>query len=237
MRRPRSPSARRCSTAAGPRARSPPRRNLPAQVRRHAGPDAPLWSRPLWSWCACCRARRCAGVPDGPGLARPGRGQRRAGRPAQGTCDQPGRADADATNAFLVGGIEPPSSGRTTPPPRNARPSWWPRPPGPAGRRRGARRAEHRDPVIHRAIELARANNRQGLPLGAQYLRNASAELRTDALPLLESLTTANQQRVQTEFELRQAGAPGSLLTGVGAGPRRVIVSRRSGWPAAPTAS
>ena len=31
-------------------------------------------------------------------------------------------------------------------------------------------------------IEQARANNRQGLPVGAQYLRNASAELRSDAL-------------------------------------------------------
>ena len=35
-------------------------------------------------------------------------------------------------------------------------------------------------------VEQARANNRQALPVGAQYLRSASADLRADALPAAE---------------------------------------------------
>jgi hypothetical protein len=49
-------------------------------------------------------------------------------------------------------------------------------------------------------IEQARANNRQGLPIGAQYLRVASSGLRADALPLLQNLVKANQDRVELEF-------------------------------------
>jgi hypothetical protein len=124
-------------------------------------------------------------------------------------------ADADATNAFLVGGLEPAEQ----------------RAHYDAAAQRAAElvaqaaRAQPADVQALAAlntaiqaytgqIELARANNRQGLPVGAQYLRNASSGLRTDALPLLESLTAANQQRVQTEFtHARQAWI---ALTGVG---------------------
>jgi hypothetical protein len=51
------------------------------------------------------------------------------------------------------------------------------------------------------AIEQARANNRQTLPVGAQYLRNASSGLREYALPILDNLVTANQNRVTEEFD------------------------------------
>src|SRR3954465_3509272 len=50
-------------------------------------------------------------------------------------------------------------------------------------------------------IEKARANNRQGLPVGAQYLKDASAGLRTDALPLVSALVVANEARVSEEFD------------------------------------
>ena len=46
-------------------------------------------------------------------------------------------------------------------------------------------------------IELARANNRQGLPVGGQYLRAASAQLRADALPILDNLVSANAERAR----------------------------------------
>ena len=46
-------------------------------------------------------------------------------------------------------------------------------------------------------IEDARANNRQGFPVGAQYQRTASATLRADALPLLDNLVAANAQRAE----------------------------------------
>ncbi|QTE30833.1 hypothetical protein [Pengzhenrongella sicca] len=119
------------------------------------------------------------------------------------------RADATATNAFLVGGLEP-----------------------------AEQRADYDDAVERASRQLtfaaraqaadgealaelstlvsdytggvvqARTINRQGLPLGAQYLREASASLRADALPVLESLTQANEARVATEFTTaRQARA------------------------------
>jgi len=50
-------------------------------------------------------------------------------------------------------------------------------------------------------IEQARANNRQGLPLGSQYLKDASSTLQEDSLPVLNELVKANQARVDTEFD------------------------------------
>jgi hypothetical protein len=50
-------------------------------------------------------------------------------------------------------------------------------------------------------IEQARANNRQGLPIGAQYLRNASAQLRSDALPILNNIVSANAARATGEMK------------------------------------
>ena len=110
-------------------------------------------------------------------------------------------ADATATNAFLVGGLEPP-----------------------AQRERydqaidsvnrlitEAARAQSADAdalaalngVVSEyavAIEQARANNRQGFPVGAQYLREASTTLRADALPILDNLVAANLQRAESEM-------------------------------------
>ncbi len=110
-------------------------------------------------------------------------------------------ADATATNAFLVGGLEPP-----------------------AQRERydqaidsvnrlitEAAQAQSADAdalaalngVVSEyavAIEQARANNRQGFPVGAQYLREASTTLRADALPILDNLVAANLQRAESEM-------------------------------------
>ena len=118
------------------------------------------------------------------------------------------QADADATNAFLVGGLEPP-----------------------------ARRADYTDAITAASkliaeaaenqpadgpalgalnealvsyateIEQARANNRQALPIGAQYLKDASADLRTNALPPLKNLVDANNQRVEEEFDNARTAA------------------------------
>ena len=107
-------------------------------------------------------------------------------------------ADAAATNAFLVGGLEP------------------------AAQRAGydramtetssliaeASRAQPADAAAlavlngrvldyAAAIEQARANNRQGLPVGAQYLRQASSQLRSGALPVLDELVGANAARAE----------------------------------------
>ncbi|HSF35431.1 MAG TPA: hypothetical protein VLA70_04910 [Nocardioides sp.] len=111
------------------------------------------------------------------------------------------QADAVATNAFLVGGLEPATQ-------REAYTTAIATASGliaeaaqhqPAD---GAALAALNTTLVSYAgqIELARANNRQGLPIGSQYLRAASADLRAEALPLLANLGEANDARVAEEF-------------------------------------
>ena len=111
------------------------------------------------------------------------------------------RADADATNAFLLGGLEPADrradytaavaeSTRLIAEAARAQPA--------DGRALAALNQELVDYAT--LVESARANNRQGLPVGAQYLRTASADLRAGALPILTNLLDANQARAGAEF-------------------------------------
>ncbi len=110
-------------------------------------------------------------------------------------------ADATATNAFLVGGLEPPAQRQAYDDAINAATT-------------GITEAAEAEPADEQAlsrlneelvayvalIEDARANNRQGFPVGAQYQRTASATLRADALPLLDNLVTANAQRAESQM-------------------------------------
>ena len=122
------------------------------------------------------------------------------------------RADADATNAFLVGGLEPADqrnnynasmaqTSRLIAEAAKAQPA-----DGPA---LGALNTS----VLTYAglIEQARATNRQALPVGAQYLRVASSGLRSDALPILDALVNANEARVSAELN-GAAGASTALV-------------------------
>jgi hypothetical protein len=99
------------------------------------------------------------------------------------------RADASATNAFLVGGLEPSETRAVY---INAIDTA-------AETLAQAARASGDDSEdlaeVNRSIteyaglvESARANNRQGYPVGAAYLRAARASLRTEALPQLQQL-------------------------------------------------
>jgi hypothetical protein len=112
------------------------------------------------------------------------------------------QADADATNAFLVGGLEPPaeraeytaaitSASKLIAEAAESQPA------------DGAALGALNEALLTYSseIEQARANNRQALPIGSQYLKNASASLRADALPPLRSLVDANNQRVDEEFD------------------------------------
>lgn len=105
-------------------------------------------------------------------------------------------ADATATNGFLVGGLAPAAQRESyqraideasvlITEAARAQPA------------DGAALSALNDEVVSYAstVEQARANNRQGLPVGAQYLRIASAELRTVALPILDNLVEANTTR------------------------------------------
>lgn len=126
------------------------------------------------------------------------------------------RADADATNAFLVGGLEPAAqradytaaitnASRLIAEAAQSQPA-----DGPA---LGALN----EALLSYAteIEQARANNRQALPIGAQYLKDASASLRADALPPLKNLVAANNQRVATEFDSARTAVLWLLLFGL----------------------
>lgn len=106
-------------------------------------------------------------------------------------------ADANATNAFLVGGLEPTEARRGyTSGIRQA-----------ATTVAQASSADTSDALKLRSvnavladyvglIESARANNRQGFPIGAAYLRQASALIRAKALPTLEQLVASDRDAV-----------------------------------------
>ncbi len=126
------------------------------------------------------------------------------------------QADADATNAFLVGGLEPAAqradytdaitaASKLIAEAAQSQPA-----DGPA---LGALN----EALVNYAseIEQARANNRQALPIGAQYLKDASADLRTDALPPLKSLVDANNQRVEEEFDNARTAAIWLVVAGL----------------------
>lgn len=106
------------------------------------------------------------------------------------------RADAIATNAFLVGGLEPPEQQASYDAALEQVTTLIVE----AAEAQPADRAvlealNHQVLRYAEQMQQARANNRQGLPVGAQYLREASAQLRGETLPLLDNLITYNQQR------------------------------------------
>ncbi len=116
------------------------------------------------------------------------------------------RADADATNAFLVGGLENPAQ----------RADYDAAMSGVAMGIAEAAKAQPADGTALGAlnaqvqtyaatVEQARVYNRQGVPIGAQYLNNASATLRASALPIIDAVTKADTGRANDEFEASQS--------------------------------
>ena len=116
------------------------------------------------------------------------------------------RADALATTAFLTGGLEPPEqraayddaidtitrqitdAAEAQPADREALSDL------------GAAVTEY-----NATIAQARANNRQGFPVGAEYLRTASTGLRDtsiegSAIPIAQALVAANAERAEDEL-------------------------------------
>ena len=120
------------------------------------------------------------------------------------------QADADATNAFLVGGLEPAGPARglhrgdrvRLAADRRGRAA-------PAGRRdrRWARSTRRCSPTPARSSRPGPTTARP-CPIGAQYLRDASADLRADALPLLTNLVEANNARVDRGVRPRRTRGP-----------------------------
>jgi len=126
------------------------------------------------------------------------------------------RADADATNAFLVGGLEP-ADQRTNYASSMAQASELIAQAAKAQPADGSALGALNNTVLTYGglVEQARANNRQALPVGAQYLRVASSGLRTDALPILDALVKANDARVIAEFDSAKRALATFLALGV----------------------
>jgi len=125
------------------------------------------------------------------------------------------RADADATNAFLVGGLEP-ATQRTDFTTSLAQASALIAQAATAQTADGPALGALNSAVLTYSslIEQARATNRQALPIGAQYLKLASSGLRSDALPILDALVKANSARVGAEFD-GATGAAWLIAVGV----------------------
>jgi hypothetical protein len=111
-------------------------------------------------------------------------------------------ADAAATNAFLVGGLEP-SATRAVYQDRLQHASSQVTAASTHDRSDADRLGVvNKDLATYAGlIESARANNRQGFPLGTAYLRQASALLRDQILPALTDLSVTNQQRVRSAHD------------------------------------
>ena len=150
------------------------------------------------------------GSPSRSARPRPTPGRRRAARPDPDGAHQPGRGRRHRhQRASCVGGLEPPA----------ARTAYSDGIAAAARTLADAAGSDARDAVALRQgqrriagytglIESARANNRQGFPIGAAYLRAATTLLRTDALPVLDALVSAEQQRVDDAYDDQRAGRP-----------------------------
>ena len=111
------------------------------------------------------------------------------------------RADALATNAFLVGGLEPAEQRaeydaalddvlRGITDAAEAQPA-----------DREALAALNSEVAAYAsAIAQARDNNRQGFPIGSEYLQEAGRDLRAEALPIIQELVSANSERAEDEM-------------------------------------
>jgi hypothetical protein len=113
-------------------------------------------------------------------------------------------ADATATNAFLVGGLEPAAQRAMYDQALSSTSSLIVEAAQAQPADAAALSALNQQVASYAAtIEQARANNRQGIPVGAQYLRNASADLRSTALPILDNLVSSNAARAADAMNAR----------------------------------
>jgi hypothetical protein len=115
-------------------------------------------------------------------------------------------SDANATAAatFLRGGLEPPARRahylRQLGVASDALTSLTRAVNEPVGAHRAIATISEQLPVYSGLIEAARANNRQGLPVGAAYLRQASGLLTADVLPAAAQLYAIEARRLSGDY-------------------------------------
>ena len=126
------------------------------------------------------------------------------------------RADALATNAFLVGGLETPDTrsqydSAMAAVARNIAAGAADQPADANALGTLAEKVQDYAALV----EQARSNNRLGLPVGARYLTEASSSLRAAAIPVVAEIVTTNEARAQKEFDRSNSSI--QLLAGVAA--------------------
>lgn len=120
-------------------------------------------------------------------------------------------ANATATTTFLIGGLEPPkrrthylqdlrlATGSLTTLTREV---------SGTGARVAVRTITDRLPVYTGLVETARANNRQGFPVGAAYLRQASTLLTGKILPAANQLYAIEANRLGDDYRSGTSNTP-----------------------------
>ena len=122
------------------------------------------------------------------------------------------QAHADATNSFLRGGLEDPAQRADYVAGLDAASRGLPSAAANADESQAATFGQVSEAVSRYSgsIEAARANNRQGFPVGAAYLANATTTLNDEIVPDLTSLADAEADDVSGAFSA--AGLAGWLF-------------------------
>ena len=122
-------------------------------------------------------------------------------------------ADASAANSFLAGGVEPADQRARYLLDLQQAQDQYARAAAASGLSTNAsaalRRLAETVPSYAGLVESARANNRQGFPVGAGYLRRATALLHATILPGAQSVHTDSSARLASGY----SAATGSLVT------------------------
>jgi hypothetical protein len=124
------------------------------------------------------------------------------------------RADALATNAFLVGGLETAEAraqydAAMAAVARNIAAGAAAQPADAKALGTLAEKVQDYGALV----EQARSNNRLGLPVGARYLTEASSSLRASAIPVVAQIVQTNEARAQKEFDRSNSSV--QLLAGI----------------------
>ncbi|MGL5829120.1 MAG: hypothetical protein ACRC0L_06070 [Angustibacter sp.] len=112
-------------------------------------------------------------------------------------------ADAETTNGFLIGGLEPVAQRLASD--RAVREAASLIPQASAAQSADTQALARLNVTLSRYLHLvqeSRTQNRQLNPIAAQYLKESSALIRLQALPQLNQLTRANESRAEQEFRL-----------------------------------
>jgi hypothetical protein len=120
-------------------------------------------------------------------------------------------ADATATTTFLTGGLEPPKrrrryAGDIQTASRELA-TLARRSSGSASALSAVQTLLSGLPVYAGTVEAARANNRQGFPVGAAYLRHASSQMRGQLLPAASELYDAESGHLADDYRTGKSSA------------------------------